>query len=410
MTTTPSSTSSRLPWPTYLLTLAQALNLTAAVISVTIAALVGTKLAATPALGTIPYGIQFAAVMLFTYPASMLMRRHGRRTIFSIGAIFLIIAGVIGYIAVSKESFFLLIAAHALLGIYIACANFYRFAAVDNLSSEAKPRAISLVVAGGVLAAIMGPAIASSLRNVIGYADFSLCYAAFSALGLLTLLLMAIWTPLETTQMPESSVNPVPAVKSRHWRIAIIAAIFSSAGGYFMMNLLMVQASLVMKGICSFDASSRAIQVHVLAMFAPSFFTGSLIAIIGLRQALILGFLLLISAAGLGMMDIRYDVVFLGLILLGLGWNLVYVSGGTLLTQNVSDQERHRWQGINDTLIAGCATLGAFLPAPLLASLDWNGTNMMVLPLCFAGIFLCWKALPGVNNRVEPNFPVRAPK
>jgi MFS family permease len=406
----PSLTSSRLPWQTYLLTLAQALNLTAAVISVTIAALVGTKLAATATLGTIPYGMQFAAVMLFTYPASMLMRRHGRRVIFSVGAIFLIMAGALGYIAVSKESFFLLVAAHVLLGIYIACANFYRFAAVDNLPAMAKPRAISLVVVGGVLAAIMGPAIAGLLRSVVGYADFSLCYAAFSALGLLTLLLMAVWSPLETAPIPESIVNPVPAVKARRWSIAVIAAIFSSSGGYFMMNLLMVQASLVMKGICSFDASSRAIQVHVLAMFAPSLFTGLLISLIGLRQALILGFMLLIGAAGFGMLEIRYEVVFLGLILVGLGWNLVYVGGGALLAQNVSDQERHRWQGINDTLIAGCATLGAFLPAPLLAGVGWNGSNMMILPLCFAGIFLCWKALPGVNNRVESNFPARAAK
>ncbi|KAB7629123.1 MFS transporter, partial [Verminephrobacter sp. Larva24] len=148
MTTTPSP--GRLPWSIYLLTLAQAFNLTAAVISVTIAALVGAKLAATAALGTIPYGIQFAAVMLFTYPASMLMRRHGRRIVFSLGAVFLISAGLLGYSAVTQESFLLLIVAHGLLGIYIACANFYRFAAVDDLPPEAKARAISWVVAGGV--------------------------------------------------------------------------------------------------------------------------------------------------------------------------------------------------------------------------------------------------------------------
>lgn len=410
MTINSSSTSSRLPWQTYVLTLAQALNLTVSVISVTIAAVVGSKLAATAAMGTIPYGIQFAAVMLLTYPASMLMRRYGRRPIFCAGAVFLIIAGVVGYVAVSKESFSLLIVAHGLLGIYIACANFYRFAAVDNLASGIKAHAMSLVVAGGVLAAIIGPAVASSLRNVTGFVDFSLCYAAFSALGLLTLLLLVIWEPVQTLPLPEVSVNSSRVVKLTSWNIAIFAAIFSSAGGYFIMNLLMVQASLVMKDICSFDASSRAIQVHVLAMFAPSFFTGLLISFIGLRQVLILGFILLIGAAGFGMMDISYDAVFFGLILVGLGWNLVYVGGGTLLAQNVGDQERHRWQGINDTLIAGCATLGAFLPAPLLANWGWDGTNMMILPLCLVGIFLCWKALSGVNNIVESNFSRRASK
>ncbi|MGS0742011.1 MFS transporter [Glaciimonas sp. GG7] len=406
MTTILSSTSGRLRWPTYLLTLAQAINLTVAVIAVTIAALVGSKLSANAALGTMPYGVQFAAVMLFTYPASMLMRRYGRRIIFSTGAIFLIIAGMVGYVAVDKASFSLLIVAHGLLGIYIACANFYRFAAVDNLPSKIKARAISLVVAGGVLAAIAGPAIASALRNVVGYADFSLCYAAFSALGILTLMLMTIWHPV--VSVPARVIPTVLTVPSRRWNIAIVTAIFASAGGYFMMNLLMVQASLVMKDICSFDASSRAIQVHVLAMFAPSFFTGTLITIIGLRQVLILGFLLLMGAAGFGMINIHYDAVFVSLILLGLGWNLVYVGGGTMLAQYVSDQERHRWQGINDTVIAGCATLGAFLPAPLLAGFGWNGTNMMVLPMCLGGIFLCWKALSG--GRINSEASTHASK
>ncbi len=406
MTTLPAS--GRLPWPTYLLTLAQALNLTAAVIAVTIAALVGTRLAATPALGTIPYGLQFAAVMLFTYPVSMLMRRNGRRRVFSVGAVFLIAAGAVGYVAITRESFALLMLSHGLLGIYIACANFYRFAATDNMAAAVKARALSLVVAGGVLAAVVGPLIASSLRTVPGYVDFSLCYAAFALLGVLTLVLMALWNPPKA--MPAApAAAAAPTAGSRRWNLVVVAAILSSAGGYFMMNLLMVQASLVMKDICSFDASSRAIQVHVLAMFAPSFVTGWLISVIGLRQALILGFLLLIGAAGLGMLQVGYDLIFAGLILLGLGWNLVYVGGGALLAQKVSEHERHRWQGINDTLIAACATLGAFLPAPLLSSLGWNGTNLMVLPLCLAGILLCWKALAGANNLAEPGLAVAAP-
>ena len=387
------SGSPRLPWSTYLLALAQAINLTAAVISVTIAALVGTKLAPTAALGTVPYGVQFAAVMLFTYPASMLMCRYGRRIVFCCGATSLIVAGAVGYIAVSKASFSLLVTAHGMLGIYIACANFYRFAAVDNLPSTIKSKAISLVVAGGVLAAIIGPLIAGSLRIVAGYADFALCYAALIGLGILTLLLMANWHPDEAKPLPSSESFPSSVSMTRKWNIAIFAAIFASAGGYFIMNLLMVQASLVMKNISSFDASSRAIQVHVLAMFVPSFVTGSLIANKGLRQTLLFGFALLVAAAGLGMMPISYESVFVGLLLLGLGWNLTYVGGGTLLTHCISDSERHRWQGINDTLIAGCATLGAFLPAPLFASIGWNNTNMMVLPLCFAGSVICWKAV-----------------
>jgi predicted MFS family arabinose efflux permease len=383
-----------LPRATYLLSLAQALNLTCAVISVTIAALVGSHLAETPALGTVPYGAQFASVMLCTFPVSMLMRRHGRRVIFSFGAVMLIIAGIVGYMAVVRSSFAWLIASHVALGIYIACANFYRFAAVDNVELAAKPRAISLVVAGGVLAAVAGPAIANSLRVVPGFADFSLCYAAFCLLGVATLLLMAVWRPQEASSVAQPLVNTPARRAPLGIRRSILVAIFCSASGYFLMNLLMVQASLVMKDICSFSATSFAIEVHVLSMFAPSFLTGSIIARIGLQRTLIAGFLLISAAMVFGTLDVRYEFIFVALILLGLGWNLTYVGGGALLAQSVEERDRHRWQGINDTVIAACATLGAFLPAPMLTGLGWNWSNMLLAPICLLGIILCAKVLP----------------
>ncbi|WGG52873.1 MFS transporter [Rugamonas sp. DEMB1] len=393
MATIQSSNLTRVPWATYLLTLGQAINLTVAVISVTIAALVGAKLASTAALGTVPYGTQFFAVMLFTYPVSMLMRRYGRRIMFAIGSIFLIIAGMLGYYSIDKGNFSLLILSHALIGIYISCANFYRFAAVDNIAQELKAKAISLIVAGGVLAAIAGPFIASLLRNFDGYKEFSLCYTAFSLFGAFSIALMIIWKPLNPGISLAEKFNPANQIGVRRWNMFVVTAVFSSASGYFMMNLLMVQSSLVMKNICTFDTISRAIQAHVLAMFIPSFFINSLINKIGLRKVLISGFSMLLTAAGLGMLDVNYNIFPISLILVGLGWNLVYLGGGTVLVHNVLDQDRHYWQGINDTAIAGCATLGAFLPAPLLAGLGWNGTNIMILPLCLIGMSLCWNTL-----------------
>lgn len=383
-----------LPRATYLLALAQALNLTCAVIAVTIAALVGTHLAASPGLGTVPYGVQFASVMLCTYPASMLMRRYGRRVIFSFGAIMLISAGVVGYFAVVDSNFTWLIVSHVQLGMYVACANFYRFAAVDNVELAARPKAIALVVSGGVLAAIIGPTIANSLRIVPGFTDYSLCYAVFCLLGIATLILMAAWQPQSTGSLPE----PIPKKSELPSRVGIglpiMVAIFCSAGGYFLMNLLMVQASLVMKDICSFSALSIAIEVHVLSMFAPSFITGYIITRIGLQRTLLTGFLLISAAMALGIFEVRYALVFGSLTLLGLGWNLTYVGGGALLAQSVNEHDRHRWQGINDTVIAACATLGALLPAPMMALLGWNWSNIALVPICIIGFVLCVKVLP----------------
>lgn len=384
---------SALPRATWLLCAAQALNLTAAVIAVTIVGLVGTKLAANPALGTIPYGAQFAAVMVATYPASMLMQRFGRRVVFSVAAFFLILSGALGMYALESSSFAGLIGTHFLLGVYIACANFYRFAAVDHVDAVQRPKAISLVVAGGVLAAVIGPIVASAFRVVPGHAEFAWCYGSFMILGALTLILMLLWRPVPCRADEPAAPLLATATVNSAWNLPIWTAIFCSAGGYFLMNLLMVQASLVLNEICSFGQTSQAIQMHVLAMFVPSFFTGSVIARIGLKATLLLGFGLLIAAAIFGGMPIDYDNIFISLILLGLGWNFTYVGGGALLAQAVSDQSRHRWQGVNDTAIAACATLGAFLPAPLMATLGWNITNLAAIPLCILGMVLCVKTL-----------------
>ncbi|WP_322835857.1 MFS transporter, partial [Verminephrobacter aporrectodeae] len=397
-----------LPGATWLLSLAQALNLTCAVISVTVAAIVGARLAASPALATVPYGAQFASVMVCTFPASMLMRRLGRRVVFTFGALVLICAGLLGFVAVARGSFVLLTAAHVALGMYVACANFYRFAAVDDVEPTAKARAISVVVAGGVLAAVAGPAIADWLKVVPGYADFSLCYAAFSVLGVATLLLMAAWRP-RTASAPAAApikfLTPMTSTAGAPLdsNLAVGIAIFCSAGGYFLMNLLMVQASLVMKDICSFSATSDAIEIHVLAMFVPSFVTGLIIARVGLKRTLMAGFFLLGAAMTFGSLVPSYAVVVASLTLLGLGWNLTYVGGGALLAQNVPDRSRHRWQGVNDTVIAACATLGALLPAPMMAVFGWNRSNVLLSSICVAGLLLCWRGLP----RATPGLLLR---
>ncbi len=380
----------RLPRATWLLCAAQAINLTAAVISVTIAALVGTRLASSPSLATLPYGSQFAVMMLCTYPASMLMRRFGRRLIFCIAALLLCLSGAVGMQAVDSGSFSGLVLAHSILGVYIACANFYRFAAVDNVEIGLRPKALSLVIAGGLIAALLGPAIASALREVPGHAEFAWCYGSLMLLGALTLALMLVWRPAQssTQVVIEADSDPVQSNTG-----PIITAIFCAAAGYLLMNLLMVQSSLVMKDFCSFSESSHAIRIHIIAMFAPSFITGPIINRIGLRQTLLLGFGLLIASAIFGSLQITYLHMLVTLVLLGLGWNFTYIGGGALLAQSTHASSHHRWQGINDTLVAVFATLGAFLPAPLLASAGWNLTNAAAIPLCLIGIVLCWKTL-----------------
>lgn len=385
----------KLPGTTYLLTLCQAINLTAAVVSVTIAALAGDKLAPNHAWATVPYGFQFAAVALATYPAASFMRRRGRKQGFLTGAMFLIVAGCVGYNAVTRGSFAQLIIAHGLLGVYVAFANFYRFAAVDGLAPEMRSKGVSLVVAGGIVAAIGGPFLSISLKDIDGFATFSLCYASFVLLGLATVGIVALWRPSEmplaVTRSAERRGGAVTA--------PITAAIVAAALSYLIMNMLMVQASLLMESMClSFNTSSLAIQAHVIAMFAPSFVTGAILVRAGHRNSLLAGYMLLACAAALGIWGTGVWAVVVGLIMLGVGWNFGYVGGGALLACTLTDRNRHRMQGINDSVIAICATVGAFFPAVLQTLIGWQNTNLLCLALCVVAACLTWAWMRGTQT------------
>lgn len=379
--------TSKLPFATYLYFLAQSINLTTAVMSVAMAAIVGASLTPSLWLSTVPYGFQFLLVMLMTVPASRLMSRIGRKPAFLLAAIPLALAGVAGYLAVEQESFALLIVSHALLGTYIAFANFNRFAATDGLDAQLKPRAISLVVAGGVLAALTGPLLADSLKDAAGHAPFALCYAAFTGLALLSFLVH-----LAVREAPGTGSQ---AVRGGHagaaWGIvrrtpALAAAIAVGALGYGIMNLLMIQASLHMAGLhMHFSAVGTAIQWHVVAMFAPSFFTGSIIGRLGLRTVVSGGIALLAASSILNLVSSDYVMLVASLVVLGLGWNFTYVGGSALLARILGDQPHAiEVQGLNDLGLSVMATAGAFLPALLLQGLGWTGTNLACIGLCLA--------------------------
>ena len=382
-----------LPWATYLLSLTQAINLTVAVISVTITAVIGGSLAPIPALATVPYGVQFASVMLFTFPASMLMQRFGRKIIFIIGAGFLIIAGLTGFAALQINSFAIFIAASLLLGVYIACANFYRFAAVDNLPVAKKPRGVSMVVAGGVIAAIIGPLLASSLSNIAGFPDFAICYIAMSCLGIISIILLVIW-PAGNMGKKALPTN----INIGKLSLPIAAAIIASSIAYLIMNLLMVESSMVLKQFVTFSTGAKAIQAHVIAMFLPSFITGHLIEKYGIKTILMIGFSLIIGCAIFGMFTPNYYLVIANLVLLGLGWNFCFIAGGALLTKVVDEKSRYRWQGISDSVVAICATIGAFLPAPMIYLVGWQYSNALVAFLCIACMAICWRALINIRE------------
>ncbi|MEW5513264.1 MFS transporter [Pseudomonas asiatica] len=396
--------SSPLPRRTYLYFTAQSINLTTAVMSVTMAAIVGAALAPAATWSTVPYGFQFLCLMLATYPVSRLMSRIGRKRAFMLGSIPLAVSGISGYLAVQYQHFPMLVISHSALGIYIAFANFNRFAATDNLAQNLKPKALSLVVAGGVIAAVVGPALTEWLRDVGGYPLFSLCYAAFVGLAVMSLLTAACLPGDTGTASNDRAAKPA-GTTAEPLSPVVAVAMAVAALGYGIMNLLMIQASMHMKHMHEdFSDVRLAIQWHVIAMFAPSFFTGAIIHKLGIRATICLGLGLLIGCTAMNMWSHSYAMMTLSLIALGLGWNLTYVGGGALLAQTLQNSPAAmQMQGKNDLAIAVFATIGAFSPSLLLGTVGWDGTNAICMALCI----VLFMATAGLLQR-KVSGPARA--
>lgn len=391
------STLIKLPSYIYLYFFCQSINLMTAVISVAVAAAVGNNISSEPLYATVPYGMQFFLLLIGTYPASLLMKKYGRKLGFYIGAVFLLFAGITGYFSVTKSSFLLLIVTHGLIGLFTACANFYRYAVTDGLGESLQSKALSLVVAGGVIAGILGPTISSQLQDVSGFPQFSLCYASLIILSFINLVVIYF--------LPNPSFKP-PSVKSNFQNESALEnhnityiSICIAATGYGLMNLLMIQSSLKMDHVhIAFEDAAFAIQWHVVAMFFPSFFTGFLISRFGHTSIVISGFILFIMSFLINIYDTNYSNIVFSLVLLGLGWNFTYVGGSSLLTLSLAgSSEKQRWQGIGDTIIAIFATIGAMSPSFLLSGIGWENSNFVSIGTCL--IPLSGIILLKINNR-----------
>ena len=302
-------------------------------------------------------------------------------------------AGFLGYQALLKQDFWLLCLTHFSLGLFLSTASFYRFAASDRLSSELIPKATALVISGGVVAAVIAPVLAIQFQKVKGLPDFTAIYLIFCGLALLLSPILYIWhSKHKLQQTPQPKVESLNRVKmSKH---LVVAAIISGAFAYYIMNVMMIMSSLHLKEHHSFHYASISIQLHVLAMFVPSFFVSKLIQRWGTHTIIYTGFILLMLSAFIPMMGQAGIFINIALIVLGVGWNFAY-SGASTLLAGLEEQQKHRVQGINETVIALFATLGAFLPAPILTSLGWNNANLLALSLTFVVLLV----LIGLSRR-----------
>jgi MFS family permease len=361
-----------------ILSVSQALMLSAIVLAMTLGALVGAALAPDKGLATLPIAAMVVGTAVATLPAAALMRRSGRRTGFLLGAVLGLAGGLLAALAVYRQSFALFVFAHALMGAYQGFAGYYRFAAAEVASPQFAGRAISLVVAGGVVAAILGPQLVQWTRDVLLPHAFVGAYLAQAGLGVLALLALGrlnrLVPPRDAAQASGRSLRVIAR------QPAFVVAVMGATVGYTVMLLAMTATPVAMLD-CGLPVSDavRVIQWHVLGMFAPSFFTGALVQRFGAMQVMLAGFVLLTGHVIIAVSGVQFLHFLSALVLLGAGWNFSYIGATALLTLTYRPEEQAKVQAANDFTVFTVVAIASLSAGWLYDRFGWQTLNLVAL-------------------------------
>ena len=365
----------------------------------TIGGLAGQSLATNLCWATLPISLIVLGSMLAATPVSAIMQRYGRRTGFLIGTTAGAIGGAVGAYGLYVASFPIFLLGSFITGIYMSGQGFYRFAAADTASDAYRPKAISYVMAGGLLSAVIGPQLVKVTAEsmVIPFLGTYLAVIAVNVVGSGLFFFLDIPTP------PKPAID-APRGRSRMELLktpAVAVAVICATVSYALMNLVMTSSPLAVVG-CGFATNDAAnvVSAHVLAMYAPSFFTGHLIARFGVQRIVGLGMLILAGAGAVALMGVELEHFFIALILLGVGWNFGFIGATTMLAANHAPHERGRVQGMNDLIVFGGVTVASLSSGSLMncsggtAQEGWMAVNMAMLPfLVLATGALIWLAM-----------------
>ena len=374
------------------LAVAQALAGGNSTVIVSTASIVGAVLAPDKGLATLPVTAMVMGMWLGTLPVGVLARRFGRRFALQTGSAFGVLSGLISYAAVMNGQFWLLLIGTFCGGLYAAAHQSYRFAAADTASESYRPKVVSWVLAGGVFAAVIGPQLVIFTKDLLSPHLFAASYLGQSACALAAAAVLQFIRVPPVAVARHDNARPLgQIIRAPRFIVAVACGMAS----YGMMNMLMTSAPLAMVG-CGHSVTDAAlgIQWHVLAMYAPSFVTGSLIARFGIERVTGVGLALIAVSAVVGIAGVTVTHFWTNLVLLGLGWNLAFIGATTMVTQCHRPQERNKVQSFNDFLIFGSMALTSFSSGQLLDKFGWATINEVIFPTIFVtGALLLWLAL-----------------
>ncbi|MEC7379542.1 MAG: MFS transporter [Pseudomonadota bacterium] len=360
---------------------AQCFGQTAAPVLVLLGGLVGTQIAPSANLATLPLAFMIIGTACTTAPASMLMARVGRKLGFLSASLLSIFASLLAAWAVHQQSFSFFCLAAFLIGSYIAFLQQYRFAVAESVAMEEVPKCLSILMLAGIVAALLGPEVALQYSSVDGLPDYVGSFiglAVLMALAFLVLLVFFRDTPVRADSA-QGEERPLGIILRQP---VVILAIASAVVGYSIMSLIMTATPVSMHEMDhhSLDETTWVVQSHILAMYIPSFFSGFLVARFGVMRIIQSGFLLMLVCVvvGWGRPDLMH--YFGTMVLLGVGWNFLFLGGTTLLTQSYRVSERFKVQAANDFMIFGLQAIGSLGAGVLLATMGWNGVLAFSLP------------------------------
>ncbi len=375
------------------LAVGQALSGSNNTVVVATGSILGAMLAPDKSLATLPISIMIVGTWAGTLPVGYLVRRFGRRAAYQVGAAVGCLAGLIGYAAVIEASFAIFLAAAFCAGLYQASHQSYRFAAADTASPDVKAKAVSWVMTGGLFSAFLGPQLVIFTKDLMPPFLFAATYLAQAAVAACAILVLIFVRAPRAAAARTGYVGRPLAQIARQPRF--IVAVTCGVASFALMNLMMTSAPLAMVDCGhSVGNATLGIQWHTLAMFAPSFVTGTLIARFGVVRVIAAGLTLIGMSALVGFSGLTVAHFWTALVLLGIGWNFGFIGATTMVTDCYRPEERAKVQAFNDFLIFGTMALGSFASGGMLAYFGWYLVNLVMLPVvAAAGAMLAWLAL-----------------
>jgi len=363
-----------------LLIIAQALGASGGVTMMVAGSIVAARLAPEPQWATVPVSAMIVGMALAAVPAAFLMKRVGRRVGFMVGSAIACVGSLVGVVAIETGNFYLFTFSALLIGNNMGFVQQYRFAAAESVAPRHVSKAVSLAIAGTLIAAVVTPGIALETRWWIGEVEFTGSYVVLAGLAIIGILVLSQFR--ETVPRGANEKTAPADTKSRFRQPEFAVAVMAGAVGFAIMSFIMTATPVSMHVMDGFSVEDTAliIQSHWIAMYLPALFSGFLIARFGVALIMGIGVVAIMVCVGIAAASHQFMHYWWALVLLGVGWNFLFVAGTTLLTSTYQPNQRFKAQAINDVLVFGSQATASLLAGVVLYYLGWVTLNLLTLP------------------------------